>query len=96
MKKSITENRLEDVTDFFCWIFSKSSNILDLLVTEKNGSKLKITASKAELRKYDVTYHVNTNWRLMKEIYMYLLKLPKSIVDLVVTSISFCIANDLK
>ena len=67
-----------------------------MLVTEKNGSKLKITSSKAELRKYDVTYHVVTNWRLMKEIFMYLVKLPKCTVDLVVTSISFCIANDLK
>ena len=52
--------------------------------------------SKAEMKKYDVTFNVVMNWRFMKEIYTWLLKMPKDLVELTMQSIAFCIANDLK
>ena len=95
-KKALLSDDYNEVSDFFCWMFSKSSNLLNLLIVEKNGSKMKTTASKLELRKNDASSHVVANWRLMKEFYNCLAKMPKKVIDLTMTSISFCIANDLK
>ena len=95
----------KQILHFYCWNFSKSSNLVDLLITEKKNAKSTSTTPttnssqtllKSELRKYDVTFHVLMNWRFMKEIYNSLLKLPKEISELTITSIAFCIANDLK
>ena len=55
-----------------------------------------VANSKAEMKKYDVTFNVVMNWRFMKEIYTWLLKMPKDLVELTMQSIAFCIANDLK
>lgn len=89
-----TGDKLNDIADFFCWIFSKSSNLLDILTTEKSGFKLDVT--KTELLKYDVTFNIVINWKLMKEFYNGLTKMPQNIINLTMTSISFCIANDIK
>lgn len=64
------------------------------MTTEKNGYKLDVT--KTEFLKYDVTFNIVINWKLMKEFYNGLAKMPQNIINLTMTSISFCIANDIK
>ncbi len=87
---------MNDISDFFCWVFSKSANLSDILVTKKSDSQLKIKGPKTDLRKYDATFNMIINWKLMKELYTGLAKMPKNVIDLAMTSISFCIANDIK
>jgi len=61
------------LTDFFCWTFSSSSNLIDLLTTVKqpNGRP-----KEAEMdKKVDASFYVTTNWRFMKEVYICLQKM---------------------
>ena len=56
----------DQLRDFFCWTFSKSSNLIDALVD--NGS-LAGEVSTATVKKLDASYHVSPNWKFMKSIY---------------------------
>ncbi len=61
----------EQLSDFYCWIFSKSMNLTDLLVTDK------VSRASNEPKKHDASFYVSTNWKFMKEIYYYLTKTVK-------------------
>ena len=62
----------DQLTDFYCWIFSKTSNLIDLLITDKTNSSSK---SNQETKKNDPTFYVSTNWKFMKEIFNVLTKM---------------------
>ena len=70
-KKAVDSQKYDQLADYYCWIFSKSSNLIDLLVTDKASSKI----NSNETKKHDASFYVTTNWKFMKEIYHYLLKM---------------------
>jgi len=51
--------------DFFCWTFSQSTNLIDLLTTEKQQQSGKSKEIESE-KKADPSFYVTTNWRFMK------------------------------
>ena len=63
------------ITDFYCWIFSKSSNLIDFLVTEKPYANKTNEMKPNSNKKHDASFYVTTNWRLMKEIFNCLQKM---------------------
>lgn len=76
--QSIQSGDFKKITDFFCWIFSKSSNLIDLLVTEKYSKrKESLTRIGSASKKYDASFYVSANWKFMKEIYTSLQKMVK-------------------
>lgn len=70
--RATEENNFKNVVDFFCWNFSKSSNLISLLVIEK-PIKSKQSPSMAS----SSIFNFSINWKYMKEIYNFLLKLVK-------------------
>ena len=69
-KKAIENQNFDQLTDFYCWIFSKTANLIDLLVTDKTTSK-----TNQETKKNDPTFYVSTNWKFMKDLYIVLTKM---------------------
>ena len=69
-KKAIENQNFDQLTDFYCWIFSKTANLIDLLVTDKTTSK-----TNQETKKNDPTFYVSTNWKFMKDLYNILTKM---------------------
>lgn len=72
-KDALQWGKFEKVLDFYCWIFSKSANLIELLVNEKYSKKSNDLNGKS--KKNDASFYVSTNWRFMKEIYSCLTKL---------------------
>ena len=60
-----------DVLDFYCWTFSKAANLIELLVTERHSP----SSSKDSKPRNDPSFYVSTNWKFMKEIYYFLVKM---------------------
>ena len=69
-KQVVETQSYEQLNDFYCWIFSKSSNLIELLVTDKANSK-----TSNEPKRHDASFYVTTNWKFMKEIYYNLIKM---------------------
>ena len=75
--EAILKGNFSSLVDFFCWTFSQSSNLIDLLGTEKqiNSNKQNEPESSSNSKKVDASYYVTPNWRFMKEVYICLAKM---------------------
>ncbi|CAF1012546.1 unnamed protein product, partial [Brachionus calyciflorus] len=77
--KSLESGDFKELGDFYCWTFSKSSNLIDLLVTEKHSRRKestdRINSANFQNKKYDASLFVSTNWKFMKELYSSLQKM---------------------
>jgi hypothetical protein len=66
----------DNLTDFYCWTFSQSSNLIDLLTTEKQTANLQSKDQDGNVKSnVDASYNVTTDWRYMKEVYICLQKM---------------------
>jgi hypothetical protein len=69
--ETLLSGDFSELIDFFCWTFSQSTNLIDLLTTEKqqSGKSREIESEK----KVDSSFYVTTNWRFMKGLNFYFL-----------------------
>ena len=76
--ETILSGDFSELIDFFCWAFSQSTNLIDLLTTEKqqSGKSREIESEK----KADSSFYVTTNWRFMKGLNFYCLIFKLSII----------------
>lgn len=76
--KALESNNFKDATDFYCWNFSKSSNLINLLIIEKPikaKQSYNKTSSFAENKKLGTIFDFSVDWKYMKEIYLFLQKM---------------------
>lgn len=70
INKATEESNFKDVVDFYCWNFSKSSNLTSLLVIEKP-----IKSKQSPYMATSSIFNFTINWKYMKEIYTFLQKM---------------------
>ena len=70
--ETILSGDFSELIDFFCWTFSQSTNLIDLLTTEKQQQSGKSKEIESE-KKADPSFYVTTNWRFMKGLNFYCL-----------------------
>ncbi|RNA11315.1 putative E3 ubiquitin- ligase HECTD2 [Brachionus plicatilis] len=96
--KALEDKNFKDITDFYCWNFSKSSNLISLLVIEKpikSKQSPDMTYSSPD-KKLETIFNFSIDWKFMKDIYLFLQKLSTTETKLIMKAICFCIVNDLK
>jgi hypothetical protein len=74
--KAFDTKDCKDIQDFFCWAFSSSSNLIELLVLDRQSKSGKNSSLNEDKQtNYDPCYFKSINWKFMKDIYVNLNRL---------------------
>lgn len=68
-RRSVENANFNSIGDFYYWIFSQPTNLMELLISEKSYKET------SEKRPIDSCYYVSMNWNFMRELYNCLVKL---------------------
>lgn len=63
--RAVESANFDSIGDFYYWYFSRSENIVELLIS-KREAEYNFTDNK---KLSDASYHVSMNWRFLREIY---------------------------
>lgn len=74
-EKSIDSGDFKEIGEFFNWMFSNSSNMIELFISEKTNLLLSNENRHHHHRHGDACHHVSMNWRFLKELYNCLVKM---------------------
>lgn len=64
--RAVESANFDSIGDFYYWYFSRSENIVELLIS-KREAEYNFTTDNKKLS--DASYHVSMNWRFLREIY---------------------------